>query len=144
MGITTQLDVSRRIFLVKIQEDVLMGRAFVFPRGAVTKIAGTRASPMTVAVSTSKVRICHDPSNAVSGRGVDEDTDTSAVPECKTGHVLRDVRWRILYLYGAAVVNVAGIPPRILLAKMDTKRAFRQVFVEAKSRPRSAMVSEIL
>ena len=144
MGITTQLDVSRRIFLVKIREDVLMGRAFVFPREAVTKIAGTRASPMTAAFATSKVRICHDPSNAVSGRGVDEDTDTSAVPECKIGHVLRDVRWRILYLYGAAVVNVAGIPPRILLAKMDTKRAFRQVFVEAKSRPRSAMFSEIL
>ena len=47
-----------------------MGRAFVFPREAVTEIAGTRVSPMTVAVSPSKVRICHDLSNAVSGRGV--------------------------------------------------------------------------
>ena len=121
--------------LVKIREDVLMGRAFVFPREAVTEIAGTRVSPMTVAVSPSKVRICHDLSNAVSGRGVNEDTDTSAVPECKIGHVLRDVIWRILYLYGAAVVNAAGTPPRILLAKMDTKSAFRQVSVEAKKSP---------
>ena len=53
--------------LAKIREDVLMGRAFVFPREAVTKMAGTRVSPMTVAVSTSNVRICHDLSNAVSG-----------------------------------------------------------------------------
>ena len=112
-----------------------MGRAFVFPREAITKVAGTRVSPMTVAVSTSKVRICHDLSNAVLGRGVNEDTDTSAVPECKIGHVLRDVIWRILYLYGVAVVNAAGIPPRILLARMDTKSALRQVFIEAKKSP---------
>ena len=77
--------------LVKNWEDVLMGRAFVFSREAVTKIADTRVSPITVAVSTSKVRICHDLSNAVSGRGVNGDTDTSAVPECKIGHVLRNV-----------------------------------------------------
>ena len=38
-------------------------------------------------------------------------------------------------MYGAAVVNAAGTPPRILLAKMDTKSAFRQVFVEAKKSP---------
>ena len=94
----------------KIREDVLMRRAWVFPREAVTKIAGTRVSSMTVAVSTFKVRICHDLSNAVSGRGINEDTDTSAVSECKIGHVLWDVIWRILYLYGAAVVNVAGTP----------------------------------
>ena len=50
---------------------------------------------MRVAVSTSKVRICHDPSNAVSGRGVNEDIDTSAVPGCTIEHVLRDVIWRI-------------------------------------------------
>ena len=81
---------SPEIF-ANIREDVLMGRAFVFPREAVAKIVGIRVSPMTVAVSTSKVRICHDPSNAVSGRGVNEDTDTLAVPECKIGHVLRDV-----------------------------------------------------
>ena len=89
------------------REDVLMGRAFVPPREAVTKIASTRVSPMTVAVSTSKVRICHDLFNAVSGRGINEDTDTSAVPACKIGHVLRDVKQRILYLYGVAVVNAA-------------------------------------
>ena len=68
----------------------------------------------------------HDPSNAVSGRGVNEDIDTSAVPECTIGYVLRDVIWRVLYLYGVAAVNAAGTPlPRILLAKMDTKSAFR-------------------
>ena len=94
---------------------------------------------MRVAVSTSKVRICHDPSNAISGRGVNEDTDTSAVPECTIGHVVWDVIWSVLYLYGVAVVNAAGTPPppppRILLAKMDTKSAFRQVFVQAKKLP---------
>ena len=109
-----------------------MGRAFVFPQEAVTN---TRVLPMTVAVSTSKVRICHDPSNVVSRRGVNEDTDTSAVPECKIGHVLKEIIWRVLYLYGAAVVNAAGTPPRILLAKMDTKSAFRQVSVEVKKSP---------
>ena len=112
-----------------------MGRAFVFPRETITKIAGTRVSPMTVAVSTSKVRICYDLSNAVVGRGVNEDTDTSAVPECKIGHVLRDVTWRILYLYDVSVVNAAGIPPRILLEKMDNKSALCQVFIEAKKSP---------
>ena len=121
--------------LAKIREDVLMGRVFVFPREAVTKIAGTRVSPMPVAVSISKVRICHDLSNAVSRRGVNEDTDTSAVPECKIGHVLWDVTRRIFYLYEAAVVNGARTPPRILLAKMDTKSASRQVSVEAKKTP---------
>ena len=52
-------------------------------------IAGTRVSPMTVAVSTSEVRICQDLFNAVSERGINEDTDTSVVPKCKIGHVLR-------------------------------------------------------
>ena len=45
---------------------------------------------MTVAVSTSKVRVCEDLFNAVSGRGINEDTDTSAVLACKIGHALRD------------------------------------------------------
>ena len=128
--------------LAKIREGVLMGRAFVFLREAVTKIAGTRVSPMTVAVSTSKVRICLDLSNAVSGRGVNENTDTSAVPDCKIGHVLRDVIRRILYLYGVAVVNAADTPTRILLAKMDAKSAFRQIFVEAKKSPTFSYVFE--
>ena len=47
-------------------------------------------SPMTVAVSTSKVRICQDLFNAVSRRGINEDTDTLAVPACKIGHAFRD------------------------------------------------------
>ena len=97
--------------LAKFREDVLMGRTFVSSREAVTKIVGTRVSPTIVAVSTSKVRICHDLSNAVSRRGVNEDADTSVAPECKIGHVLRDVISRILYLYGVAVVNAAGISP---------------------------------
>ncbi|CAB1102718.1 unnamed protein product [Ectocarpus sp. CCAP 1310/34] len=41
----------------KIREDVLTGRAFVFPREAAAQIVGTRVSPMTVAVSTSKVSV---------------------------------------------------------------------------------------
>lgn len=45
--------------LEKNRDDVVMRRAFVFPREAVRKIEGVRVSPMTVAVSASKVRICH-------------------------------------------------------------------------------------
>ena len=45
---------------------------------------------MTVAASTSKVRICQDLFNAVSWRGTNEDTDNSAVPACKIGHILWD------------------------------------------------------
>ena len=45
---------------------------------------------MTVAVSTSKVRICQDLFDAVSGRGINEDADTLAAPACKIGHALRD------------------------------------------------------
>ena len=37
-----------------------------------------------------------DPSNAVSGRGVNEDIETSAVTECTIGYVLRDVIWGVL------------------------------------------------
>ena len=48
-------------------------------------IPGLRVSPLTVAVSTTKARICHDLSNAVSGGGVNEETDTSVVPEFRIG-----------------------------------------------------------
>ena len=47
-------------------------------------------SSMIVTVSTSKVIICQNFFNAVSGRGINEDTDTLAVPACKIGHALRD------------------------------------------------------
>lgn len=83
----------------KIVEDVLVGRAFVFPRSMADQIPGIRISPLTVAVSPSKVRICHDLTNAASGRSVNDDTDMSGIPECKIGHVLRSVLWWILFLY---------------------------------------------
>ena len=131
--------------LAKIREDVWMVRAFVFPREEVTKIAGTRVSPMTMTVSTSKVRICHDLSNAVSGRGINEDTDTSAVPGGKIGHVLWDVIWRILYLYGVVVVNAVGIPPSHPTCKNGhQKRLPSGLCRSGKSRPRSAMFWGIL
>ena len=47
-------------------------------------------SPMTVVVSTSKVRICQGLFNAVSRREINEDTDTLAVPGCKIRHAFRD------------------------------------------------------
>ena len=59
---------------------------------------------MTMAVYTSKVRICQDLFNAVSGRGINEDTDTLAVPACKIGHALRNENF---VLHGVAVVNAA-------------------------------------
>ena len=124
-----------RDLLDKICDDVLMGRAFVFPRSSAPRIEGLRISPVTVVASASKVRVCHDLSADVSGTSVNADTDPSAVPECKIGHVLRDVLWRILYLHGAPVANAPGPPPRILLAKMDTKSAFRQVSVRVRDSP---------
>ena len=121
--------------LEKIVEDVAMGRAFVFPRAVASQIPGIRVSPLTVAVSPSKIRICHDLTNAVSGSSVNEDTDTSVLPECKIGHILRSVIWRILFLYSKFVLGTAGPPPRILLAKVDTKGAFRQVSVNVNQSP---------
>lgn len=120
--------------LAKIVDDVLMGRAFVFPRTAAALIPSLRISPLTVAVSPTKIRICHDLSFDGNGNSVNADTDTTAVPECKIGHVLRDVIWRILYLYDTAVRDVDD-PPRILLAKMDTNKAFRQVSVDINKAP---------
>ena len=61
--------------LEKIVEDVSHGRSFVFPREVADKIPGIRISPLTVAESTSKVRIRHDLTNANSGRSVNENTD---------------------------------------------------------------------
>ena len=121
--------------LAKIREDLLLGRAFVFPREMATRISGLRVSPLTVAVSATKARICHDLSNAASGRGVNEDTDTSGVPELRIGHVLRDVIWRIFYLYNLAGHDAAAEPPRILLANQDSKSAFRQVNVDVEKAP---------
>lgn len=121
--------------LEKIKQDLLLGRAFVFPREAAAQIPGLRISPLTVAVSATKNRICHDLSNAASGKGVNEDTNTSALPEYKIGHVLRDVIWRILYLYGCLIHGVSGDTPRIMLAKQDFKSAFRQIYVECSKSP---------
>ena len=110
----------------KIVEDVMNGRAFVFPRTGAYHIPGILISPLTVVESTSKTRICHDLTNARSGSSVNEDTDTGFFPDCKIGHVLRSVVWRILFLYSKFVAGQPD-PPRILLAKQDTKSAFRQV-----------------
>lgn len=94
---------------------------------------------MTVAVSASKVRIYHDLSNAVSGRDVNEDTDTLGIPVCKIGHVCGDIIWQILYLHAMVVRGTVSTPlpclSHILLGKIDTKSAFRQVAVELKMSP---------
>lgn len=126
--------------LDEIKKDLLLGRAFVFPREVAEDIPGIRISPLTVAVSATKTRICHDLSNAVSGTSVNDDTDSSELPEYKLGHVLRDVVWRILYLHGRLVHNVPGETPRILLAKQDFKNAFRQIYVECGKSPVFAYV----
>lgn len=125
----------------KIVEDVSAGRAFVFPREQALHIPGIRVSPLTVSVSPTKVRICHDLTNAVSGSSVNEDTDSSVFPECKIGHVFRAVLWRILFLHSKFVVGKVD-PPRILLAKIDTKAAFRQVCIDAARAPVFAYVFE--
>ena len=101
--------------LEKIVEDVSHGRSFVFPREIADKIPGIRISPLTVAESTSKVRIRHDLNNANSGRSVNENTERLFFPDFKIGHALRSVVSIFLFLY---------FNPRILLAKQDTKLAF--------------------
>lgn len=127
--------------LEKIAEDVALGRAFVFPREVAAQIPGLRVSPLTVAESPSKIRICHDLTNASAGSGVNEDTDRSVIPECKIGHVLRDVVWRILFLYSKFVAGNTD-PPRILLSKQDTKAAFRQACVDVNKSPTFGYVFE--
>ena len=86
-----------------------------FTREVADQIPGIRISPLTVAESTSKVRICHDLTNANLGRSVNEDTDRLFFPDFEIGHALRSVVWIFLFLY---------FNPRILLAKQDTKLAF--------------------
>lgn len=117
--------------LAKIREDVQYGRAFVFPYAAAYQIAGLRVSPLGVVVNPKKARIIND----LRFSGVNRDTDTSNAPECKLGHVLRDVVWRVLYLYNEFVRNAPEPPPAILISKIDSKDAFRQVPVERGSSP---------
>ena len=94
-----------------------------FTREVADQIPGTRVSPLTVAESTSKVRICHDPTNANSGSSVNEDTDRLFFPDFEIGHALRSVVWTTLFLYSKFVDGKTD-PPRILLAEQDTKLAF--------------------
>lgn len=108
----------------------------MFPREATEKVVGTRVSPILYPRSgTAEVSV----SNAAT-----EVTESSAVPESKIGHVLRNVVRRVLYLHGTAVANAPSTPPRILLAKMDTKSVFSQVSVAVKESPKFSMCSRTL
>ena len=127
--------------LDKVVEDVTVGQAFVFPRTGAAQIPGLRVSPLTVAESPSKTRVCHDLSTTISGPSVNAETDTSVFPDCKIGHVLRSVLWRILFLHSKFVLGQAT-PPRTLLAKQDTKNAFRQVAVQVDQAPTFGYVFE--
>ena len=77
--------------LDKIVEDVSHRRSFVFSREVADQIPGIRISPLTVAESTSRNRICHDLTNANSGRSVNEDTDRLFFPDFEIGHALRSL-----------------------------------------------------
>ena len=112
-------------FVTKIVEDVRLGRAFIFPREVASRIPGLRVSPVGVVVSATKVRIIHDLTMAFSNPGVSGDTDFESAPNCKLGHVLIDIVWRILFLRRTLAPHT-----HIMLSKMDAKDAFRQVAVE--------------
>ena len=121
----SSIDQYTGYFVTKIVEDVRLGQAFIFPREMASCNPGLRVSPVGVAVSATKVRIIHDLTMAFSNPGVNGDTNFESAPECKWGHVLRDIVWRVLFLRFT-------LAPRthIMLSKMDVKDAFRQVAVE--------------
>ena len=62
--------------------------------------------------------------------GVNEDTDASSSPRCELGHVVRDIIWRIQYLWQRFRRGV-----RIVPIKIDVKDAFREVPVEITRAP---------
>ena len=125
----------------KIRDDVKFGRAFVFPREAADCIPGLRVSPLAVIKSTTKLRVVHDSmfSSGPSTIGVKKDTDFSSAPTCEVGHVLRDIIWRILYLY-----HRFSRGARVVLSKMVVKDAFRQVPVEITRAPWFGCVFSVL
>ena len=116
----------------KIRDDVKFGRAFVLPREAAARIPGMRVSPLAVTKSSTKLRVVHDLtfSSGPSTIGVNEDTDFSSASTCELGHELRDIIWRIMYLW-----HQFGRGARIVLRKMDVKNVFRQVLVEITRAP---------
>lgn len=117
--------------LTKIHEDVVYGRAWVFPRASAGQIPGMRLSPLGVVI-TSKLRVIHDLSflHGISKHSVNAGTDFESAPQCNLGHVLCNVVWRVLFLR-----RRFGNAARIVLSKMDAKDAFRQVAVDAARSP---------
>ena len=67
----------------------------------------------------------HDLTFSTSAPGINTDTNFSSAPDCKLGHVLCDIVWRVLHL-----CRPSAPLTRILLSKMDVKDAFRQICVE--------------
>ena len=112
-------------FVTKLVEDVRLGRAFIFPREVASHIPGLRMSSVGVAVSATKMRIIHDLPMAFSNPGVNGDIDFESAPECKLGHVLRDIVWMIFVLRRTLAPHT-----HIMLSKMDVKDTFRQVAVK--------------
>lgn len=67
---------------------------------------------------------------------MNDDTDKSTLPEYALGHVLRDVIWRILFLYDRVIKDVE-VPPRILLANRILRVLSAKSLSNAASHPRS-------
>ena len=67
--------------LTKIHEDVVYGRAWVFPRDLAGQIPGLRLSPLGVVV-TSKLCVIHDLTflHGISKHSVNADTDFESAP----------------------------------------------------------------
>ena len=82
-------------------------------------------SSVGVAVSATKMRIIRDLPMAFSNPGVNGDIDFESAPECKLGHVLRDIVWMIFVLRRTFAPHT-----HIMLSKMDVKDTFRQVAVK--------------
>ena len=106
-------------FVTKLVEDVRLGRAFIFPREVASGIPGLRMSSVGVAVSATKVWIIHDLPMAFSNPGVNGDIDFESEPECKLGHVLRDIVWMIFVLRRTLAPHT-----HIMLSKMNVKTRF--------------------
>ena len=102
-----------------------LGREFFFPRETAGRIPGLQVPPLGVTVSPSKTRIIHDLTFSTSAPVVNTDTDFLSAPDCKLGHMLRDIILQVLRLS-----RPSAPVTRILLSKRDVKDAFQQMCVK--------------
>ena len=119
----------------RLLSDLARGRVFVLPLRCAPLIPFLRPSPLGDVLRKGKHRIVHDLS--FTGRMPDGSpdwslntlTDPSAVPACDIGDVFERFLLRIFKL------RLRYPTAHIVLAKMDVKDAFRQLFFDPRFAP---------